>query len=243
MRDKHQDGYQKRCIDCKATKAAIDFHSNSTSSDGLSCYCKPCALERRRASELRKRVAEGGPPPRGTVRRAAAPPGQKWCPQCAKFLPLADFPRNRSQPDGVGGYCKLCHNSRGQASKEKLYGGSRHYHLKRRYGVSAEQVNAMIEAQGGLCAICRRKPAEQVDHSHATGVVREILCFNCNGGLGQFGDDPLVLAAAADYLRRHRTPDSHARDRLARLGVQAVCPPAVRAGFRQVRKGVWRLAA
>ncbi len=63
----------------------------------------------------------------------------------------------------------------------------------------------MSDEQGGLCAICRTAPAEHVDHDHVTGRVRQLLCFNCNGGLGQFKDDPAVLRAAASYVERHRT--------------------------------------
>lgn len=61
----------------------------------------------------------------------------------------------------------------------------------------------MLAAQGGLCDICRAAPATQVDHDHVTGAVRALLCFNCNGGLGQFRDDPEVLRVAADYVRFH----------------------------------------
>nr|WP_246078449.1 endonuclease VII domain-containing protein [Modestobacter excelsi] len=67
----------------------------------------------------------------------------------------------------------------------------------------------MLNDQGGLCAICREAPAEQVDHDHDTNAVRALLCFNCNGGLGQFRDDPAVLRAAADYVEHHR---EHPRD-------------------------------
>jgi Recombination endonuclease VII len=83
-------------------------------------------------------------------------------------------------------------------------GGSRTCHLTRRYGITAEESDAMLEAQDGLCAICRTAPAAHVDHDHDTGEIRELLCFNCNGGLGQFRDDPEVLRAAADYVERHR---------------------------------------
>jgi len=83
-------------------------------------------------------------------------------------------------------------------------GGARSYHLKRRYGITAADAAAMVAAQGGLCAICKAAPAVHVDHDHATGAVRQMLCFNCNGGLGQFKDDPAVLRAAAHYVEHHR---------------------------------------
>ena len=61
----------------------------------------------------------------------------------------------------------------------------------------------MLEGQGGVCAICRAAPAAHVDHDHSTGAVRALLCFNCNGGLGQFRDDPAVLQAAVFYVQHH----------------------------------------
>jgi hypothetical protein len=103
----------------------------------------------------------------------------------------------------LASYCLPCHNQRGKRSLEKR-GGSRTYHLTRRYGITAEEADAMLQSQGGWCAICGTASAARVDHDHATGAVRELLCFNCNGGLGQFKDDPAVLRAAADYVERHR---------------------------------------
>lgn len=124
----------------------------------------------------------------------------KRCNDCNEWKPLDAFPRNRNCKDGRHPYCKPCHNARGRESKQRLYGGSRHYHLKRRYGIGADEVDTMIEAQGGVCPICGRENPEHVDHDHATGKVRGILCFNCNGGLGQFGDDVDRLIAALGYL-------------------------------------------
>lgn len=84
--------------------------------------------------------------------------------------------------------------------------------LKRNYGISGEQVARMLEAQGHVCAICRlpetkiikgRVIALSVDHCHAQGHVRALLCAACNTGLGAFRDNPDLLRAAISYLEGH----------------------------------------
>jgi hypothetical protein len=81
-------------------------------------------------------------------------------------------------------------------------GGSRSYHLRRRYGHHrGAEVDAMIEAQGGVCALCRERTPEHVDHDHLTGTVRGVLCSCCNQGLGNFRDRADILRTAIDYLR------------------------------------------
>jgi len=125
--------------------------------------------------------------------------GMKWCPDCEAVKDIGELPRNKNTKIGRAPYCKPCHNARGRLSKIKV-DGSRTYHLKRRYGITAADADEMMAAQGGLCAICRTGAAAQVDHDHATGKVRGLLCFNCNGGLGQFKDRIDVLQAAVSYL-------------------------------------------
>lgn len=71
------------------------------------------------------------------------------------------------------------------------------------YGLSPEKYEIMLRRQGGVCGICGGRDARRrlsVDHSHANGRVRGLLCSKCNVGLGYFRDDPLRLAAAALYL-------------------------------------------
>jgi Recombination endonuclease VII len=126
------------------------------------------------------------------------------CADCGADKPLEDFPRNRNTSTGRHCYCKPCHNARGRESRQRLYGGSRHYHLVRKYGIGAAEVDALIAQQGGLCPICKKRPAIHVDHDHASEKVRAILCEPCNGGLGQFKEDPLIIRKAAAYLRRSR---------------------------------------
>lgn len=77
--------------------------------------------------------------------------------------------------------------------------------LQTLYGITLEQKEALLRAQGGGCAICGKvKHAEisawNVDHDHDTGRVRGILCMLCNLLLGKAKDDPEILRSAAGYL-------------------------------------------
>lgn len=99
---------------------------------------------------------------------------------------------------------------------------ARHYGLARNYGISLTEYADMYAKQGGVCAICgkpethkvpgrKRSDGEvrhrdlSVDHCHGTGAVRELLCNACNHVLGSANDDPEILMAAAEYLKRHKT--------------------------------------
>jgi hypothetical protein len=132
---------------------------------------------------------------------------RKRCPDCGEMKSLDDFPRNRRCKDGRHAYCKRCHNARGKETRQRLYGGSRHYHLARRYGIGAVEAQRLIDQQGGVCAICESRSPDHVDHDHVTGVVRGMLCLPCNTGLGHFNDDVQIMSRAIDYLNRHRPHD------------------------------------
>jgi Recombination endonuclease VII len=146
---------------------------------------------------------------------------KKRCADCKQYKPTTDFPRNKNTKDGLHCYCKACNNARTYESRQRLHGGSRHYHLKHRYGIGADEFDELVRQQGGVCAICGRENPEHVDHDHETGAVRGILCFNCNGGLGQFRDSIDALHTAAAYLdaRRPGTVElvASARDRARAL--------------------------
>jgi hypothetical protein len=190
----------KFCRDCSGYRPVDDFSKYARSRDGLAFYCRKHLSERslrsREARRTKPRVQRT--PPDGTV----VLPGHKWCPDCDTVLPLAHFVRTVASTSGYSAYCKPCHNARSRASREKA-GGSRTYHLTRRYGITAAEADHLLKKQDGLCAICRAAPARHVDHDHSTGAVRALLCFNCNGGLGQFKDDPGLLHLAAFYLEHH----------------------------------------
>lgn len=75
----------------------------------------------------------------------------------------------------------------------------------RLYGLSPEAFQLMILLQKNACGICKEPFLEKlpcVDHCHATGKVRGILCNLCNQAIGMFKDSPAILREAADYLER-----------------------------------------
>lgn len=88
---------------------------------------------------------------------------------------------------------------------------SPHYMRQYLYGISQQEYEALLAAQGARCAICGspdwpgKDNRPHVDHCHATGKIRGLLCGKCNAGLGNYDDDPARLRAAADYLEASRT--------------------------------------
>jgi len=211
----------KYCRDCGTERPLDEFTRNRNSRDGYAFYCREHARRRHRTS----RDARNGSPRRRHPRSIAVPDGHKWCPDCGQVLPLGNFGLNSASKNGHNSYCKPCHNARGKRAKE-LVGGERTYHLRRRYGITAEEADVMLADQGGLCAICKSAPAAHVDHDHATGAVRALLCFNCNGGLGQFKDNPEALHAAAYYVAFHTSRQEIAAElQGAAHGAGGVRPP------------------
>ena len=82
----------------------------------------------------------------------------------------------------------------------------RDQYLRRVYNITLQQYEQMLTDQQGKCWICgwvwrvgKRRLA--VDHNHSTGVVRGLLCYRCNKGLGVFQDRADALAQAVKYLQ------------------------------------------
>lgn len=103
---------------------------------------------------------------------------------------------------------------------------NRRYQLKRLYGIDLEHYDAILQRQGGVCAICRlsettidRRTGKPwplaVDHNHNTGELRGLLCRRCNNALGSFKDDPILLQSAAEYLRSFLRPGGLDADKAA----------------------------
>lgn len=97
-------------------------------------------------------------------------------------------------------WCRDCYNEKGRAAwiKHPEY----HARLERRYGISETQYEYIKLAQHGKCLICDSTPERLVvDHDHATGEVRGLICRLCNFMLGNAKECASVLVAGANYLK------------------------------------------
>jgi hypothetical protein len=141
----------------------------------------------------------------------------KWCGTCKTVKPVAEFAAGKKQVDGLQGFCRPCGKDKQkawrEANREKATRLATDCHRRKKFGIEPAEYDRMLEAQGGVCAICQGicgitrtggRRALALDHNHATGAVRGILCSACNTALGMFGDSPDVLTRAIAYLEHHQ---------------------------------------
>lgn len=121
------------------------------------------------------------------VPEAEWPQGRRWCAGCQSFRRLGlDVAPSQSR-------CRPCASAASHASRTKAS-----------FGISIEEYDAILARQGGVCAICRQRPVSKrlaVDHDHATGEVRGLLCSRCNHDLlGALHDSLEVALRVVAYL-------------------------------------------
>jgi hypothetical protein len=131
--------------------------------------------------------------------------------------------RNNQTMDLRSSYCRKCASEYERARRQKnadalnARNRARYDPKKRRaemlrykYGITDEHYKTLLREQDGGCAICTDPSADSVgrplsvDHCHASGNVRGLLCTQCNNGLGRFHDNPELLRKAANYIERYR---------------------------------------
>ena len=157
---------------------------------------------------------------------------EKPCSCCGEVKPLSDFSKQKGTKSGHRSNCKACvrvwrqrpESKRAERESKRRWrrtpegkaavrGANRRFkqspqfravRLRQRYSITPQDYDAMLAAQGGLCAICRQAPTKSVplcvDHCHNSKKVRGLLCSRCNAGLGHFLDRPALLLKAANYL-------------------------------------------
>ncbi len=135
----------------------------------------------------------------------------KKCTKCGAEKPLSCFFKDRSRKSGKRPDCNVCSLAR---TREWCNKQSPKYHrktnLKKTHGLQWDEYMQMLDSQNFHCAICERpilafggmsdKNIAHVDHCHKTGMIRGLLCKDCNSGIGFLKDNSSLLKIAAEYL-------------------------------------------
>jgi len=177
------DECTKRCPKCELTKPWSEFHIDRRRQRPGS-YCKPCLSKHKRDRYIPKALAHAAE-----------------CKQCGSSITVEE--RTSRPVLFCGGPCRQAwHNA--QQTREYR----RDSRLRSAFGISLDEYDRLLQAQGGRCKLCDTTETDSkngvldVDHDHATGVVRGLLCHRCNWALGILQDDPVLVRRAADYLER-----------------------------------------
>lgn len=132
-----------------------------------------------------------------------------WCKPCASK-------KQRENNIKVGGWYKRNINKYREYRKRWRSGNKNKIHqytIKQEYGITIEQYNEMLVMQDGRCAICSEYETSthkgkicrlSVDHDHATGRLRQLLCKRCNSVIGMVRDNIQLLNKAISYIELHK---------------------------------------
>ena len=125
---------------------------------------------------------------------------------------LNDYYLSRKDPTLKSSYsyeCKDCTIKRTIKYNKENSATVRSQFLKRKYGMTFEEFDAMLSDQNNACAICGTKEPSKnrgrdkrfhVDHDHQTGKVRGLLCKSCNIALGEVKENIHTLKSMIEYL-------------------------------------------
>lgn len=113
----------------------------------------------------------------------------KRCSKCLELKVLTEFYFHRTGYLNCTSACKQCMNEQSRLGK---------------HGIEISQLQSMYEKQQNRCAICGSDTELEIDHCHESNEIRELLCMQCNTGLGNFKDNPDILQKAANYLFKHK---------------------------------------
>jgi hypothetical protein len=219
----------KTCSRCGGTKPLDQFHRFANARDGRRTECKECAKARTRAAydKIRHQYDTGLVQATcrecGTAFEYMKTTGSRriYCSNTCKYRGGDALKRARAAVSPRTCACgstnvkrvgkPVCPDCKIDRRDPVLEAAKERRRTLRKYGLTQGDWDAMIERQGGRCAICpSEKPGGRgelwhIDHDHATGAVRGLLCHHCNVGIGNFQDDPELLRAAAAYIEAART--------------------------------------
>lgn len=132
----------------------------------------------------------------------------KICNICKSSKPFFEFSKSNSpKGDGYQYTCKICNTIEKRKWREANQDKNRNTKYLRKFGITLNDVVAIIQQQNNKCAICNINielgSKTHLDHDHLTGKIRGVLCQKCNHAIGLFKDSTKVLKSAILYLEKH----------------------------------------
>lgn len=191
-RNKNCKGCQAETTSGACTECGAEVVRTEGNTGPLPKRCKPCAKRRKyeQSQASKDRSWATNPEFRRKERERRRKQVARW---------RAANPERRRANDRAS-------KARAYADPERRERIKRNYKLakmRRDFGLTATEAEAIYELRAAGCAICGRVENGKglaLDHCHATNKPRGWLCSTCNSGLGQFYDRPDLLRTAADYL-------------------------------------------
>jgi len=171
---------EKYCSQCKQTKPVSEFSRRHNIPNGYVNKCKPC---KEVISSNWRKTAIG----RNSTNKSRRLQYKKYGKAYAQTEKGKEDQHKR-----IKKYLKT------EKGKDNL--------LRKRYGITLTEYEALFASQDGRCAICGSDGDGKklhLDHCHSTSKVRGLLCNNCNIGIGLFQEDVTRLQNAIEYLKRH----------------------------------------
>ena len=213
MDTSEMDTRTKACTKCGRDKPLSAFHRKASARDGRQHWCKDCTAVHHASYYVASRERSPGG-------KAVRPYSEMWavngrrCTACLEWKEWDAFRKKKTGHNGYSARCKLCTNRAVASARRVNLDASRRAERERRgrtganyrtrYGMSRAEYEAMARAQGNACAVCGTDEKRLVvDHEHATGRVRKLLCDRCNRDMAVV-DNPERLAVLVAYRDEHR---------------------------------------
>lgn len=176
IEDALDDADDRLCTHCRTRKPLAEFTKWHRGRGGLAPHCKAC--------KKRKRL--------------------EYCERNRERLAKKQREYRLENIESIKAYAKRYYQE-----NKTLFQKHRIKNRRKKYRITDADFDRMAREQDYLCAICKAPPVNHrfktlcVDHDHATGKVRGLLCHNCNAAIGMLKDSVTIIRSAANYMEFH----------------------------------------
>lgn len=195
---------EKQCGCCRETKPLSEFHARKKSKDDRQSKCKVCSRDELDHSLAMRALCSIFKEPDS---------GDRVCKSCGETKDCSEFSPEITSPGKLSTRCKSClaglsrraRRKRREETPKEYSEWMRARNLWNSYKLTSQAYNEMLLSCGGVCEVCGSPPGKKplfVDHCHATGRIRGLLCGHCNTSLGLLREDISIMERLIKYTIR-----------------------------------------